>query len=66
MDWLDLLTDKMWSTGEGNGKPLQSSCLENRPHEQHEKALWHRASNPRRVSSASAGEKEVQGGMCLL
>ena len=21
--------DKMWSTGEGNGKPLQSSCLEN-------------------------------------
>ena len=22
-------TDKMWSTGEGNGKPLQFSCLEN-------------------------------------
>ena len=22
-------TDKMWSTGEGNGKPLQYSCLEN-------------------------------------
>ena len=22
--------DKMWSTGEGNGKPLQYSCLENR------------------------------------
>ena len=22
-------SDKMWSTGEGNGKPLQSSCLEN-------------------------------------
>ena len=21
--------DKMWSTGEGNGKPLQYSCLEN-------------------------------------
>ena len=21
---------KMWSTGEGNGKPLQYSCLENR------------------------------------
>ena len=21
--------DKMWSTGEGNGKPLQHSCLEN-------------------------------------
>ena len=22
-------SDKMWSTGEGNGKPLQFSCLEN-------------------------------------
>ena len=22
--------DRMWSTGEGNGKPLQYSCLENR------------------------------------
>ena len=22
-------TDRMWSTGEGNGKPLQCSCLEN-------------------------------------
>ena len=22
-------SDTMWSTGEGNGKPLQSSCLEN-------------------------------------
>ena len=22
-------SDKMWSTGEGNGKPLQCSCLEN-------------------------------------
>ena len=22
-------SDKMWSTGEGNGKPLQYSCLEN-------------------------------------
>ena len=21
--------DRMWSTGEGNGKPLQHSCLEN-------------------------------------
>ena len=28
-------SDKMWSTGEGNGKPLQHSCLEN-PLE-----LWH-------------------------
>ena len=22
-------SDKMWSTGEGNGRPLQYSCLEN-------------------------------------
>ena len=22
-------SDKMWSTGEGNGKPLQHSCFEN-------------------------------------
>ena len=22
-------SDKMWSTGKGNGKPLQHSCLEN-------------------------------------
>ena len=29
--WVDLVerSDKMWSTGEGNGKPLQYSCLEN-------------------------------------
>ena len=29
-------SDKMWYTGEENGKPLQYSCLENR--EQYEKA----------------------------
>ena len=23
-----MLSDRMWSTGEGNGKPLQYSCLE--------------------------------------
>ena len=23
------ISDKKWSTGEGNGKPLQYSCLEN-------------------------------------
>ena len=23
-------SDRMWSTGEGNGKPLQYSCFENR------------------------------------
>ena len=29
MEWLDLVHWRMWSTGEGNGKPLQYSCLEN-------------------------------------
>ena len=29
-------SDKTWSTGEGNGKPLQYSCHE-KPHEQYEK-----------------------------
>ena len=30
-DGLDMVErfDKTWSTGEGNGKPLQHSCLEN-------------------------------------
>ena len=29
--WHDMVerSDRMWSTGEGNGKPLQYSCLEN-------------------------------------
>ena len=27
--FLSALSDRMWSTGEGNGKPLQYSCLEN-------------------------------------
>ena len=30
-------SDRMWSTGEGNGKPLQYSCLEN-PMNKYEKA----------------------------
>ena len=29
-EWVTMeSSDKMWSTGEGNGKPLQYSCLEN-------------------------------------
>ena len=32
-------SDKTWSTGEGNGKPLQYSCLKN--HGQYEKATWY-------------------------
>ena len=30
------MSDRMWSTQEGNGKPLQHSCLED--HEQYEEA----------------------------
>ena len=32
-------TDKMWSTGEGNGKPLQYSCLENSMNRQKDMTL---------------------------
>ena len=31
-------SDRMWSTGEGNGKPLQYSCLENPMNPMYEKA----------------------------
>ena len=30
-------SDRMWSTGEWNGKPFQYSCLEKEPHEQYER-----------------------------
>ena len=26
---MEVMNDRMWSTGEGNGKPLQYSCLGN-------------------------------------
>ena len=32
-------SDKMWSTGEGNGKPLQYSCLENPKKRQKDRTL---------------------------
>ena len=32
-------SDKTWSTGEGNGKPLQYSCLENSMKRQEDRAL---------------------------
>ena len=28
-EWVMVRSDRMWSTGEGHGKPLQYSCLEN-------------------------------------
>ena len=32
-------SDRMWSTGEGNGKPLQYSCLENPMKRQKDRTL---------------------------
>ena len=32
-------SDRMWSTGEGNGKPLQYSCLENAMNRQKDRTL---------------------------
>ena len=32
-------SDKTWSTGEGNGKPLQYSCLENPMKRQNDRIL---------------------------
>ena len=32
-------SDKMWSTGEGNGKPLQYSCLQNPMNRQNDRIL---------------------------
>ena len=33
-------SDKMWSSGEGNGKPLQCSCLENPMNSMKRKKDW--------------------------
>ena len=33
-------SDRMWSTGEGNGKPLQYSCLENPMHSMKRQNDW--------------------------
>ena len=34
-------SDKTWSAGEGNGKPLQRSCLENPMNSMKRKKIWH-------------------------
>ena len=39
MDIMVESSDKMWSTGEGNGKPLQYSCLENSMKRQKDRTL---------------------------
>ena len=52
-------SDKTWSTGEGNGKPLQHSCLENpmnRMKRQKESILKHEL--PRSVGGQYANEDQ--------
>ena len=45
-------SDRMWSTGEGNGKPLQYSCLENAMNRQKDRTL--KDELPRLVSAQYA------------
>ena len=52
-------SDKMWSTGEGNGKPLQYSCLEkpmNSMKRQNDRILKEKL--PRSVGAQYATEEE--------
>ena len=49
-------SDKMWSTGEGNGKPLQYSCLENPKKRQKDRTL--KDELPRLVGAQYATEEE--------
>ena len=44
--------DRIWSTGEGNGKPLQYSCLENNMKRQNDRIL--KEELPRSVSAQHA------------
>ena len=45
-------SDRMWSTGEGNGKPLQYSCLENSMKRQNDRIL--KEERPRSVGAQYA------------
>ena len=47
-------SDRMWSTGEGNGKPLQYSCLENPMKRQNDRIL--KEELPRSVGAQYATE----------
>ena len=52
-------SDKMWSTREGNGKPLQYSCLENaRNSVKREKDMTLKDELPRSVGTQYATEEE--------
>ena len=48
-------TDKTWSTGEGNGKPLQYSCFENPMKRQRDRVL--KGELPRSVGANMLLEK---------
>ena len=48
-------SDRMWSTGEGNGKPLQYSCLENSIKRQNDRIL-------KEVLRRSVGTQYATGG----
>ena len=54
-------SDKMWSTGEGNGKPLQYYCLENpmnsMKRQKKKKMIW-KDGPPRSVSAQYATGEE--------
>ena len=50
-------SDKMWPTGEENGKPLQYSCLEN-PNMKREKDMALKDELPRSVGAQYATEEE--------
>ena len=52
-------SDKTWSTGEGNGKPLQYSCLENPMNSmKRQKYITLKDELPRSVSVQNATEEE--------
>ena len=53
-DWQVMVerSDRMWSTGEGNGKPLQYSCLENSMKRQNDRIL--KEERPRSVGAQYA------------
>ena len=52
-------SDKIWSTGEGNGKPLQYSCLENPMNSmKRQKDMTLKDELPRSVGAQYATEEE--------
>ena len=53
-------SDKTWSTGEGNGKPLQYSCLENPMSSmKRQKKTWHWKKNKKQESSTKTSASDL-------